>query len=278
MLLHGSEVDTCLRHCSEPVWTNFPRHALQAPAPCLRGSSRGDSRFCVRVAERCYDYTGGVFSAVHEGSYDASGFRAHCTCVSVRSSHFWLRLLGCHCGGQCRQGVLCYPVGGFVVGADAGWIPRGALCSAVLEWLAVHRHVRLFWLGGGWTEGAFVFLSIGAGLAYSFYTLWVQCLTEKPQPFRVQLKRGPASSASLIGEKRALVCGYVCVGTDWALALRGSAPRSTLVVLTVGVQGSIFVGPCKQVQVRGPPFGDECGNFFGRSKRFLWRRIICPCL
>ena len=55
----------------------------------------------------------------------------------------------------------------------------------------------------------------------------------------------------LIGEKRALVCGYVYVCKDCALALRGLAPRSILAVFMAGVQGWIFLGPCTQVQPVG---------------------------
>ena len=51
---------------------------------------------------------------------------------------------------------------------------------------------RMFCYGwdGGWTEGVFVFLSTIADLAFSFYTPF-ECLTEGPQPWRVQLKGWP---------------------------------------------------------------------------------------
>ena len=68
---------------------------------------------------------------------------------------------------------------------------------------------------GGWTEGAFVFLSTVAGLAYSFYIPYVQRLTERPQPWRVLLR--------LAGSAR--WCAVTFMWARIALVLRVSAPR-----------------------------------------------------
>ena len=77
---------------------------------------------------------------------------------------------------------------------------------------------------GGWIEGAFVHLSTVAGLASSFYTSFVQCLTEETAPTE-KVANIIGVPAGLIGGQRALVCGHVYVGKDCDLALRGLAPR-----------------------------------------------------
>merc|ERR1712107_896380 len=50
---------------------------------------------------------------------------------------------------------------------------------------------------GGWTEGAYDYLTTVAGLANSFYIPYEQSLTERPQPLRVQPRRWPTSPASI---------------------------------------------------------------------------------
>ena len=66
--------------------------------------------------------------------------------------------------------------------ADFGWIPRGALSSCTPS----KGTYGCYGWCGGWTEGVFVFLSTVVGLACSFDTPYVQCLTEGPQPWCVQ--------------------------------------------------------------------------------------------
>ena len=61
-------------------------------------------------------------------------------------------------------GVLSYPGGGIAVGADFGWIPRGALSSCTPS-TGTHG---CFGLDDCLTVGALVLLSTVAGLAISF--------------------------------------------------------------------------------------------------------------
>ena len=107
-----------------------------------------------------------------------------------RSSNFKWRPLVCHS----RVRVIADPAGrslllkrGISVGADFG-TPRGSLSALqITSYMPSTGTYGYHGCDGGWTEGAFVFLSTVAGLAYSFYTPYVQCLTEGPQPRRVQL-------------------------------------------------------------------------------------------
>ena len=93
----------------------------------------------------------------------------------------------CHCGSQCcpESGPLrILPAFAavqtvFSVGADFGWIPRGALYSAVLECLTIHWHTWLLMVG--------MVAGLRVSSSYSFYTPDVQWLTEGLQPWRVQL-------------------------------------------------------------------------------------------
>ena len=57
-------------------------------------------------------------------------------------------------------------VGGISVGADFGWIPRGALTSGT-PFRGTHGFCGC---DDDWTEGAHVHLSTDAGLANSFYS------------------------------------------------------------------------------------------------------------
>ena len=89
------------------------------------------------------------------------------------------RHLGCHCGGQC-----CHEAGSlgscqafsasqslffFLVGADFGRIPRGALSSRTPS----TGMYGCFGWDGGWTEGAFVPEHLGGpGLLHPEVSTW----------------------------------------------------------------------------------------------------------
>ena len=85
-----------------------------------------------------------------------------------------------------------------------------------------------------------------AGVAHSFFVPYVLCLTEETASMVCPTEKVAniiGVSAGLIGGQRALVRGYIHVGKDCALALRGRALRSILAVFLARVQGR-FLGPC----------------------------------
>ena len=78
----------------------------------------------------------------------------HCTCDTVVPRFAGGVILGCHRGGQCRQGsesvqillvVLLFRGVGIAVGAGFGWAVRGsALAVDVLPTSLVKQHVPAF--------------------------------------------------------------------------------------------------------------------------------------
>ena len=137
--LQGAYAKVTGSHCAS---SSCPSGVSCKPdLPGLRGSVGGDTRLRVRycrVLERPRPHWWlHVRQAPGVQSFQGLGLPVDFVPTSLVNQHVlrcsvW-RHLGCHRGGQCRQGsgsvqfllgVLCLPGGGFSVGADVGWIPR----------------------------------------------------------------------------------------------------------------------------------------------------------